>query len=133
MLAGRLTLRRAARSKTAGEDEMRMNSISRRVSYIFLCTVPFLAIAFGAPRALRIPGVFQAIGGALFAAVLIAAWILGARVIRGSAQGEQRLAFAGVFLNVPFALVLLLWVGLGPPWVATAPENLMRYLVLLAS
>jgi hypothetical protein len=32
---------------------------------------------------------------------------------------------------MPFALVGLLWVGLGPPWVATAAENQMRYLVLI--
>jgi hypothetical protein len=80
-----------------------------------------------------VPGLYQAIGGAVFAVVLIAAWILGARAIKSGAEGEQRLAIAGVFLIVPFALVLLLWVGLGPPWVATPPENLMRYLVLLVS
>jgi len=110
-----------------------MDYTPRRVSYVFLCMVPFLAIIVAAVRALRVPGVYQAIGGLLFAAIVIAAWILGARAIRAGAEGEQRLAIAGVFLIVPFALVLLLWVGLGPPWVATPPENLMRYLVLLVS
>jgi hypothetical protein len=56
--------------------------------------------------------------------------------VRGRSEpagGEQRLALAGVFLLVPFALVSLLWVGLGPPWVATSSQNVMRYLVLLFS
>lgn len=110
-----------------------MNPRSRRVSYVFLCTVPFLAIIVAAVRALRVPGLYQGIGGLLFAAIVIAAWILGARAIRAGAEGEQRLALAGGFLVTPFTLVSLLWVGLGPPWVATPPENVMRYLVLLVS
>jgi hypothetical protein len=110
-----------------------MDYRSRRVSYVFLCMVPVLAIGVGAVRALRVPGVYQTIGGVLFAAIVIAAWILGARAIRAGAEREQRLALAGVFLVAPFALVSLLWVGLGPPWVATPAENVMRYLVLLVS
>ncbi len=110
-----------------------MDYSSRRVSYVFLCMVPILAIGVAAPRALRVPGVYQAIGGVLFTAIVIAAWILGVRTIRGGVEEEQRLALAGGFLITPFALVSLLWVGLGPPWNATRPENLMRYLVLLVS
>ena len=110
-----------------------MHYSPRRVSYVFLCLVPVLAIAVGAVRALRVPVVYQAIGGLLFAAIVIAAWMLGARAIRAGAGGDQRLAFAGGFLVTPFALISLLWVGLGPPWVATPAENVMRYLVLLVS
>ena len=110
-----------------------MDHTARRVSYVFLCMVPVLAIIVAAVRALRVPGVYQAIGGLLFAAIVIAAWILGARAIRAGAEGDQRLALAGGFLIAPFALVSLLWVGLGPPWIATPAENVMRYLVLLVS
>lgn len=110
-----------------------MDSTSRRVSYVFLCTVPVLAIIFAAVRALRVPGVYQAIGWVLFATIVVAGWILGARGIRGSAEGEQRLALAGGLLIVPFALIALLWVGLGPPWGSTPAENVMRYQVLLVS
>ena len=78
-----------------------MDYTSRRLSYVFLCMVPVLAIIVAAVRALRVPGVYQAIGGLLFAAIVIAAWILGARAIRSGAEGEQRLALAGVFLIVP--------------------------------
>jgi len=110
-----------------------MSHTSRRVSYVFLSIVPVLAIIVGSPRALRVPGLYQAIGGMLFAAIVLAAWILGARAIRGGADGEQRLALAGGFLIVPFTLVALLWVGLGPPWEAPPAENIMRYVVLLFS
>jgi hypothetical protein len=105
----------------------------RRISYVFLCMVPVLAIGVAAPRALRVSGVYQTIGALLFAAIVIAAWILGARVIRAGAEGKQRLAQAGGLLLTPFALIALLWVGLGPPWDASPRENVMRYVVLLIS
>jgi len=105
----------------------------RRISYVFLCAFPVVALAFGSVRALRVTGVYQTIGAVLFVLISIAAWVVGARVTRSAAEVEQRLALAGVFLLVPFALVALLWVGLGPPWIATPAENLMRYVVLLAS
>src|SRR3954452_23377203 len=40
-------------------------------------------------------------------------------------------AWRGILLITPFALVALLWVGLGGPWQANAAENQMRYLVLI--
>jgi hypothetical protein len=107
-----------------------MNSV-RRVSYVFLCIVPFLSIVVAGVRALRVPGVYQAVGIAYFAAIAIAAWTLSAGAIRADAQNRRLLGLAGMLLVTPFALVALLWVGLGPPWVATAAENQMRYLVLI--
>ena len=50
-----------------------MNRIARRISYIFLCTLPFLDLVVVGVRALRIPGVYQGIGGVLFAVIVIAA------------------------------------------------------------
>jgi hypothetical protein len=110
-----------------------MDTTARRASYVFLCTVPVLAIAFAAPRSLRIAGLYQSIGAVLFAAILLAAWILGARAIRTGGEAKQRLVLAGGFLLVPFVVISLFWVGLGPPWVSTAVENRMRYIVLLVS
>jgi hypothetical protein len=110
-----------------------MGSTLRRVSYVFLCTGPLLAFILVSLRALRIPGVYQATGGVLFAAILIAAWTVGARSVIGGAEAEQRVALSGGLLITPFALGLLLWVGLGPPWLATPAENVMRYVVLLVS
>src|SRR5712691_672812 len=110
---------------------MPLSHFDRRISHVSLCATPFLVGIFAAVRALRIPGVYHAIGGVLFAAICIAAWTLGARAIRADAQDRRLLGLAGTLLVTPFALVALLWVGLGTPWQATAAENQMRYLVLI--
>lgn len=107
-----------------------MNRIARRVSYVFLCTLPILDTV-AMTRAFRITGVYQAAGVLLFVAIVVAAWTLGAWRTRGGAEADRRPALAGALLIVPFALVSLLWVGLSGPWDATPTENLMRYLVLL--
>ena len=105
--------------------------LNRRLSYVFLCIVPFLNFVVVGVRAFRVPGVYQAIGIAYFAAIAIAAWTLGARAIRADAQDRRLLGLAGTLLVTSFALVALLWVGLGAPWQATTAENQMRYLVLI--
>ena len=106
-------------------------STVRRVSYVFLCIVPFLSFVVVGVRAFRVPGIYQAAGLAYFAAIAIAAWTLSAGAIRADMQGRRLLGLAGTLLVTPFALVALLWVGLGGPWQATAAENQMRYLVLI--
>lgn len=103
----------------------------RRVSYVFLCIVPFLNFVVVGLRAFRIPGVYQAVGAVYFAAMAMAAWSLGARAVIGGPVREQRLGLAGMLLIIPSTLAALLWVGLAPPWQATPLENRMRYLVLL--
>src|SRR5436190_12713538 len=110
-----------------------MNRTALRISYIFLCTLPFLDLIVVGVRDLRIPVVYQAIGGVLLAVILIAAWVLGAWVIGSGPVGERRLALAGTLLVAPWAVISLLWVGLGAPFQATIPENHMRFLVLFAS
>lgn len=110
-----------------------MNNTARRISYIFLCAFPFLGSILAAVRALRIPGVYQVIGGVVFAAVTVAAWILGARMMGSAGAERRRLSLAGVLLIAPWAIISLLWVGIGAPFQATNPENHMRYLVLLTN
>ena len=46
-------------------------------------------------------------------------------------QSRRLLGLAGTLLITPFALIALLWIGLGGPWQASAAENEMRYLVLI--
>jgi hypothetical protein len=105
----------------------------RRVSYIFLCTLPLLDLIIVSVRALRIPGVYTVIGGVLFAAIVIAAWILGTRLIVSEGAETRRMALVGSLLIAPWAIISLLWIGLGAPFQATTAENYMRFLVLLAS
>ncbi len=100
--------------------------------YWFLFAIFIVAIVIGAVRPLRVSPLYQVIGVIQFAAMAVAAWTLGARAIASRSRGPRLLALAGIFLITPFALVALLWVGLGPPWQATPAENQMRYLVLTA-
>ena len=105
---------------------------ARRFSYWFLFAIFIVAIVLGAIRPLRVSPAYQVIGTIQFAAMAFSAWTLGARAITAAARGPRLLALAGIFLITPFALLALLWVGLGPPWQATPAENQMRYLVLTA-
>ncbi len=52
-----------------------MNTV-RRVSYVFLCIVPFLSFVVVGVRAFRVPGVYQAVGVAYFAAIAVATIML---------------------------------------------------------
>ena len=103
----------------------------QRISYVFLCATPFVAFGAILVRPLRIPGLYHVIGAVLFVAISAAAWTLGARAIRADVQSRRQLALAGMLLVAPFAMIALLWVGLGGPWAATAAENQMRYLELI--
>lgn len=104
---------------------------TRRASFAFLCMVPFLDIVLVGARTLRTAGVHLPIGGAFFALMCIATWMLGGPMIRAGEE-RRRLLLAAALLFVPFAFVSLLWVGIATPWDATPSENRMRYLVLLA-
>jgi hypothetical protein len=108
-----------------------MNERARRVGYFFLCAFPILVFVVAAARPLRVAGVSQVIGGFLFTAVAIAAWVVGARVVRTRETGQKMFAISGILLILPFAIIALLWVGIGPPFQATISENYMRYLVLV--
>ena len=101
-------------------------------SYWFLFAIFIVAIVIGAIRPLRMSPMYQVIGVIQFGAMAFAAWTLGARAITSTSRGPRFLALSGILLITPFALLALLWVGLGPPWQATPAENQMRYLVLTA-
>jgi hypothetical protein len=108
------------------------HSVNRRFSYWFLFAIFIVAIVLAAIRPLRVSPVYQVVGTIQFAAMAFAAWTLGARAITSTSRGPRLLALTGILLITPFALVALFWIGLGPPWQATPPENQMRYLVLTA-
>ena len=103
----------------------------QRLSYVFLCSGPFLVIVLAGIRALRIPGVYQMTGVVVFFVFAIATWMLAGRGIRVQEPEMRLAALAGMLLVLPFSLVALLWVGLGPPWLASPAENQMRYVVLI--
>ncbi len=110
-----------------------MNQRVRRISNLFLCAFPFLDLVIASARPLRTVGVYQVIGVILFTAVVIAAGVVGARVIGLKEAGPRKFALAGVLLVLPWAIISLLWVGIGAPFQATLAENYMRYLVLVSN
>ena len=108
-----------------------MNQSVRRIGYVVLCAFPFIALGAAAARPLRIEGLYHAIGGVLFTAVALAAWVVGPRLIGLKEARSGKLAFAGSLFILPWAIISLLWVGIGPPFQATISENYMRFLVLV--
>ena len=110
-----------------------MSRQAQRASYVFLCSLPFLDLVLLGARPLRIPVVHEVVGGILFAAIATTAWILGASMIVSGAPAPRKIALAGALLIVPFAIMSLLWVGIGAPFEATQTENYMRFLVLVAN
>ena len=61
---------------------MAHDRFGRRLSYVFLCATPFLVAIVATVRALRVQGVYHAIGGLLFTAISMAVWALGGRAVR---------------------------------------------------
>ena len=112
---------------------MPRHGFTGRVSRWFLWLVPFLAAGLVGVRSLRASGAAPAIGGVVFLGICVAVGALVVRAIRGRSEEGRLLAIAGVLLLVPFALIALLWVGLGTPWDSSPAENQMRYLVLLGA
>ena len=108
-----------------------MNPSVRRISYLFLCAFPFVALLVGSARPLRTAGLAQVVGVVLFLALAVAAWVVDLRMIRLQAEGQGKLALAGVLLIAPYGLISLLWVGIGAPFQATLSENYMRFIVLV--
>src|SRR5260370_24749114 len=104
-----------------------MNTV-RRVSYVFLCIVPFLSFVVVGVRAFRVPGVYQAVGLAYFAAIAIAAWTLSAGAIKADVQGRRLLGLAGTLLVTPFPLLALFSLGVCGPLPRNPVEDPIRLL-----
>lgn len=101
-----------------------------RVAYVFLCIVPFLNLVAASARGFRPEHV--PIGLVLFLLIAAAAWAAGGRVLFAGPEGSRQIALAGVALLLPFALIALMWAGIGAPFQATLSENHMRFVVLVA-
>jgi hypothetical protein len=110
-----------------------MQGTTRRLSYIFLCALPFLLVVVAGARALRTQGVYQGVGIVLFALILVASWPLGMRVVASGTAQRRAIALAGSLFLLPWAVIALLWVGIGAPFQATPAENQMRFFVLIGS
>jgi len=110
-----------------------MSHLARRVAYVILCVLPLLAVALAGARQLRIPGVYSVVGGLLFVLILASAWMVGAHALKSASVASRRLVAAGALLLTPWALIALLWVGIGAPFQATVAENHGRFLLLIGN
>ena len=111
---------------------MNRRPLLRRVSFMVLCAMPWLIVPITGARGLRVPVVHEVVGLLLFATLVLSSWWLAFPPGRSATRSGARDRLSGILLLMPFALIALLWVGLGTPWESTPPENEMRYGVLLA-
>jgi len=102
-----------------------------KLSFIVLCALPFVAIALAAARPLHDLSGHDVIGGLVFAVALACAWRLVGPMARRDRSAPRTLGLAGVFLVAPWALIALLWVGIGAPFQASALENQHRCVLLV--
>ena len=104
-----------------------------RVGFAFLCVLPFVALAFGAPRALHdVPG-HASIGVVLFALALACLWQVSVAAVERGGAPARTWVLAASFLLAPWILVALMWTGIGPPFQASALENQHRYMLLMVN
>jgi len=104
---------------------------AEKLSFIVLCGLPFVAIALAAARPLHeLPG-HDVIGGLVFAAALACAWRLAGGTSTRHRSAPGTLGLSGVLLLAPWALIALLWVGIGAPFQASVVENQHRFVLLV--
>ena len=118
---------------------MQPKLLKRNLSQVYLTLIPFLtftiAVAFGHSNY----KIYLPLGIINACLMVIAAWILGAHVIRNHDAEKKQLIVIASFLIIPWILLSILS-GLGPPpfdkpseYVATATEQQVRYSFLLIS
>ena len=108
----------------------------RTISQLYLSFVPLIAAIIGFGIGHISYKIYVPIWILHSCLMLVAAWILGAHVIRSQDSEKKELAIAGMLLIVPWILFTV-FAGMGPPpdtaagWVATATEQQVRYCILI--
>jgi hypothetical protein len=105
----------------------------RRVSFRFLCALPFVALAFAGARPLHDIAGHEFIGVVVVALALACLWRVGRAVVERDGPPARTLVLAGALLLAPWMLIALLWGGLGAPFQASALENQHRYVLLIVN
>ena len=108
----------------------------RNVGQIYLSLVPILTTIFAFVTGHISYKIYLPIWIINVCLMIIAAWILGAHVIRNHDHEKKHLAVIGCFLITPGLLVSIFF-GMGAPpetpaeWVATATEQQVRFSILI--
>jgi len=105
----------------------------RSVSHLVLSASLLIVVPLAGARPLRVPGVHQVVGLLVFSGLLFCAWALSRPTSAPISDTSLLARVAGSLFLAPFALVALLWVGLGTPWDSSTIENRMRYAVLVVA
>jgi len=105
----------------------------RSVSNLLLSVSLLVIVPLAGARPLRVPGVHQVVGLLVFSGLLFCAWALSRPSSAPISDTSLLARVAGSLFLAPFALVALLWVGLGTPWDSSTIENRMRYAVLVVA
>ena len=118
---------------------MQTNQLKRNVSQIYPALIPFLTFAIALSLGHSNYKIYLPIGIINACLMIIAAWILGAHVIKNHDAEKNQLIVIASFLVIPWILLSILS-GLGLPpfdepaeYVATATEQQVRYSFLLIS
>jgi len=110
----------------------------RNLSQLYLTLVPILTVVFGLGVGYVSYKIYLPIWLINVALMIIATWVLGARVIKTGDQENKHLVACALFFIVP-TMLSSMFAGLGAPpyenpkaWVSSATEQLTRYYFLLA-
>ncbi|GAC1603801.1 MAG: hypothetical protein NVS3B25_32680 [Hymenobacter sp.] len=117
---------------------MDVSPLTRRLSHAYLALIPFmglvLALTLGhSPYPIYVPLWLLHVG-----VMLRAAWLMGAHRLWGPDPAARHLALPAVLFIGPWVLISV-FAGMGPlpataaMWVATAPEQQLRYALLIVS
>ena len=116
---------------------MKSESTTKRISLLYLFSVPFLVAAAGFGIGKIIPTIYLPIWILNVMLMIAACWIIGLNKIRTN-RSQVNLLMGSFFLIVPWILISMFF-GIGPPpntaasWAETATEQQIRYSMLTAA
>ncbi len=117
---------------------MQPSQLKRNICRLYLILVPVLVALAGFGIGHISYKIYLPIWLLNVCGMFAAAWILGARFIRGQDPDKKQLAFPALLLIIPWMLISMFF-GLGPPpadaggWAALAIEQQVRYSFLIAA
>ena len=117
---------------------MRSELYKRNLSQLYLTLVPILTVVFGLGVGYISYQIYLPVWLLNVVLMIVAAWVLGAHIIKTGDQEKKHIAACALFFIVP-TMLSSMFAGLGAPpyenpkvWVSSATEQLTRYYFLLA-
>ncbi|MHA4811037.1 hypothetical protein ACX0G9_23215 [Flavitalea flava] len=117
---------------------MKLTPFKRKAGQLYLILVPFLTIILAFVTGHISYKIYLPIWIINVLLMIIAAWVLGAHVVRKPDVEKKHIAIIALFLIIPW-MFMSIFFGMGPPpetakeWVATATEQQARFSILIFS